>query len=144
MERMLVALDESEYSVTAARAAVDLAQVLPVEELQLVHVVSLKPGQLGKEPYPERPDLAEEWPVFQEPLAVAHEANVEVTCEVLFGNPAEMVLHQARKQKADLIVLGSLGETGIKEFLLGNVATRVTAHAPCAVLVVRPGFRLDP
>jgi len=82
--------------------------------------------------------------VFQEPLAIAREANVPVRCEVLFGNPAEMVLHHARKQKADLIVVGSLGESGIKEFLLGNVATRVTAHAPCTVLIVRPGFRLDP
>jgi len=144
MERIFVAIDESEYSVTAARAAVDLAQLQPVDDLRFVHIVSLKPGQLGRDEYPERPDLPEEWPVFQEPLAIAREANVPVRCEVLFGNPAEMVLHHARKQKADLIVVGSLGESGIKEFLLGNVATRVTAHAPCTVLIVRPGFRLDP
>lgn len=144
MERVLVAIDESEYSVTAARAAVDLSQLQPVDDLRFVHVVSLKPGQIGRDDYPERPDLPEEWPVFQEPLAIAREAEVQVSCEVLFGHPAEMILHHARKQKADLIVIGSLGETGIKEFLLGSVATRVTARAPCAVLVVRPGFRLDP
>ena len=144
MERIFVAIDESEYSVTAARAAVDLARLQPVDDLRFVHIVSLKPGQLGRDEYPERPDLPEEWPVFQEPLAIAREANVPVRCEVLFGNPAEMILHHARKQKADLIVVGSLGESDIKEFLLGNVATRVTAHAPCTVLIVRPGFRLDP
>lgn len=49
MERVLVAVDESEYSVTAARAAVDLAQLQSVRDIRFVHVVSLKPGQVGKE-----------------------------------------------------------------------------------------------
>jgi len=144
VKRVLVAIDKSEYSVTAARAAVDLARAQPVDDLRFVHVVSLKPGQIGKDDYPERPDLPEDWPVFQEALAIAREAEVQVNCEVLFGHPAEMILHHAHKQKADLIVVGSLGESGIKEFLLGSVATRITARAPCAVLIVRPGFRLDP
>ena len=144
MKRVIVAIDESEYSVTAARTAVDLARSHAVEELCcFVHVVSLKPGQLGTEAYPERPDLPETWPVFQEPLAIAREAGIPVRCEVLFGNTSEMIIHYAREKQVDLIVVGSLGESGIKEFLLGNVATRVTAHAPCSVLVVRPGFRLD-
>ncbi len=143
MEKVVVAIDRSEYSVTAARAAVDLARLQMVDELHLVHVVSLKPGQLGTDEYPERPDLPEEWPVFQEPLAIAREANVAVHCKVLFGNTANMILHHAKEQKADLIIAGSLGESGIKEFLLGSVATRLTAHAPCSVLIVRPGFRLD-
>lgn len=143
MKKVIVAIDESEYSVTAARVAVDLARSRAVEELCcFVHVVSLKPGQLGTDEYPERPDLPETWPVFQEPLAIAREAGVRVRCEVLFGNASEMILRHAREKQADLIIIGSLGESGIKEFLLGNVATRVTAHAPCSVLVVRPGFRM--
>jgi nucleotide-binding universal stress UspA family protein len=107
-----------------------------------VHVVSLKPGQLGTDAYPERPDLPETWPVFQEPLAIAREAGIPVRCEVLFGNISDIILRHAREKQVDLIVVGSLGQSGIKESLLGNVATRVTAHAPCSVLVVRPGFRL--
>ena len=144
MEKILVAIDKSDYSVTAARAAIDLVQLRPVDDVRFVHVVSLKPGQLGTDDYPERPDVPEEWPVFQEHLAIAREAGVPVKCEILFGNEAEMILHHAREEDVDLIVLGSLGESGIKEFFLGSVATRVTAHAPCSVLVVRPGFRLDP
>jgi len=63
-------------------------------------------------------------------------------CEVLYGYPAEQILHYARQKQVDLIVMGSLGISGIKEFFLGSVASRVVANAPCSVWVVRPGFRL--
>ena len=41
------------------------------------------------------------------------------------------------EEKADLIVLGSRGLSGIKAFLLGSVSDRVAHHAPCSVLIVR-------
>lgn len=144
MEKKLVAIDRSDYSVTAARAAIDRAQLQPVGGIRFVHVVSLQPGELGTEEYPERPDVPEEWPVFQEPLAIAREADVSVQCEALFGNEAEMLLHHAQEENVDLIVLGSLGESGVKDFFLGSVARRVASHAPCSVMIVRHGFRLDP
>lgn len=72
MAKAMVAVDGSDYGVTAARAAVELAQCC-FRELVLVHVVSLRPGQIGTAEYPERPDLPETWPVFQEPLAIARE-----------------------------------------------------------------------
>lgn len=102
----------------------------------------MKPGQIGTSEYPARPDLPETWPVFQKPLAIARAAGVEVCCEVLFGHTAEQLLHYAAKEAIDLIVMGNLGESAIKGFLLGSVAMRVVAHAPCSVMVVRPGFRL--
>jgi nucleotide-binding universal stress UspA family protein len=143
MQKMIVAVDGSAYSLTAARVAIDLARCYGLEEVCFVHVVSLKPGQLGTKEYPERPDLPHMWPVFQEPLAMAREAGVAARTEVLFGNAAETLVHHVRKEAADLLIVGSLGESGVKEFLLGSVAARLITHAPCSVLVVRPGFRLS-
>jgi len=142
MKRVIVAVDESEYSLTAVRTAVEMVRKCNVEDLAFVHVVPLKPGQLGTDEYPDRPDLPERWGVFQKLLAMARASGVSARCVVLCGNTAEEILHLARREHADLIMLGSLGRSGIKEFLLGSVATRVTAHAPCSVMVVRPGFRL--
>jgi|YNPNPStandDraft_1061719.scaffolds.fasta_scaffold12196_8 nucleotide-binding universal stress UspA family protein len=142
MRKVIVAVDGSDYGVTAARTAVELAQACHLGELTFVHVVSLKPGQIGTLEYPDRPDIPERWPVFQEPLGIARAAGVKVRCEVLYGHPAEQLLHYARQQKVDLIIMGSLGTSGIKEFFLGSVASRVVADAPCSVWVVRPGFRL--
>ncbi len=143
MKQVMVAIDGSDYGVTAARAAVEMAKKCAFWDITFVHVVTLKPGQMGTGEYPERPDLPAKWPVFQEPLAIARSAGVDMHCEVLFGHAAEQLLHYARRENVDLIVMGSLGESGIGDFLLGSVATRVVAHAPCSVMVVRPGFRLN-
>jgi nucleotide-binding universal stress UspA family protein len=53
------------------------------------------------------------------------------------GNPAEVIMKAASKQRADLIVMGAKGLAAIDRFLLGSVSTRVVQHANCAVLVVR-------
>ena len=53
------------------------------------------------------------------------------------GYAAEEILKAARRFRANLIVMGSRGLTGIKQTLLGSVSARVVRHAPCSVLVVR-------
>jgi nucleotide-binding universal stress UspA family protein len=47
------------------------------------------------------------------------------------------ILAVAEDYSADLIVLGSHGEKGLRKFLLGSVAEYVARHAHCSVLVVR-------
>lgn len=49
----------------------------------------------------------------------------------------ESILANAEKIGADLIVMGSRGKKGLERFLLGSVASKVVAHAPCSVLIVR-------
>ena len=50
------------------------------------------------------------------------------------------VVKAAADLKADLLVLGTHGRTGVAQLFLGSVATRVVAAAPCPVLTVRaPG-----
>jgi nucleotide-binding universal stress UspA family protein len=53
------------------------------------------------------------------------------------GDARSVIVDEARKWPADLIVLGSHGYTGIKRLLLGSVALSVVSHAPCSVEVVR-------
>jgi nucleotide-binding universal stress UspA family protein len=52
------------------------------------------------------------------------------------GDPAEELLEVARAAGADLIVVGGRGRDFVARTLLGSVATRVVAYAPCDVLVV--------
>ncbi len=55
------------------------------------------------------------------------------------GVPATEIVRQAQKIKADLIMLSTHGQTGLGYRLLGTVATKVLRHAPCSVLLTRPG-----
>jgi nucleotide-binding universal stress UspA family protein len=51
--------------------------------------------------------------------------------------PAEAILAEARRRRAQMIVLGSRHRGWIARHLLGSVSAAVVRHAPCAVLVVR-------
>ncbi len=53
------------------------------------------------------------------------------------GSPAEVILAEAKKMKADLVVTGSHGRHGASKFLLGSVSSKIVDHAACSVLVVR-------
>jgi len=53
------------------------------------------------------------------------------------GDPRIALVDIARGEKADLLVVGSHGRTGLTKLVLGSVASHVTTHAPCSVLVVR-------
>ncbi|HKT34023.1 MAG TPA: universal stress protein [Nitrospira sp.] len=54
-----------------------------------------------------------------------------------YGPIATTIVQQARRGKADLILIGSRGLSDIKGFLLGSISRRVASMAPCSVLVVK-------
>ncbi|TQD26649.1 universal stress protein [Methanolobus vulcani] len=56
---------------------------------------------------------------------------------VLEGNPSHEIIEFADNNNIDLIVMGTLGKTGIDRFLLGSVAEKVTRNSKVPVLVVR-------
>lgn len=51
-------------------------------------------------------------------------AGMEAESILLKGNPAKEILNFAEKQKVDIIVVGSLGKSGVQSFLLGNVSEK--------------------
>lgn len=61
----------------------------------------------------------------------------KVSSRVLGGDPADGIVASAKREKADLIVLGTRGYGEIKGLLLGSVSHKVAAHAPCPVLTVK-------
>ena len=56
-----------------------------------------------------------------------------------FGHEAEEILKAAKRIRAELVVMGSKGLTGLRRFLMGSVSHKVARNAHCSVLVVRPG-----
>ena len=66
---------------------------------------------------------------------------VEVQQLVDLGVPYKKIVERAEKEGADLIVLSTHGRTGLDQFIVGSVAQRVVARAPCPVLSIRPAER---
>jgi nucleotide-binding universal stress UspA family protein len=66
------------------------------------------------------------------------ELGVEAEGKVVEGRPDEAIVKVAEDVGADLIVMGSLGRTGLIKVLLGSITERVIGQAACPVLVVKP------
>ncbi|MFA5565934.1 MAG: universal stress protein [Acidimicrobiia bacterium] len=61
---------------------------------------------------------------------------VDYTIGVLRGAPADVLLAEAERLNADLIVVGNVRMQGIGR-VLGSVGSGVVHHAPCSVLIVK-------
>jgi nucleotide-binding universal stress UspA family protein len=70
-------------------------------------------------------------------VKAAAPAGVDVDTRVLEGNPAVEITKYAADNGVDLIVMGTLGKSGIDRILLGSTAEKVIRIAGCPVLVIK-------
>ena len=70
-------------------------------------------------------------------VEMARKRGVRATGRIVDGVAHEQILRGARRARADILVLGSHGRTGLAKFFLGSVAGRVDSLASCPVLTVR-------
>jgi nucleotide-binding universal stress UspA family protein len=148
---ILLAVDGSTYSHRAVRLlarlpfkeplkitvlhAVDLAAL--TQPAQLSPLAALKYGRLMRRDIQRHLRTAERLAArTAKQLAVRWPRTKGV---VVRGNPAEQIIDRAKREKADLILLGSRGLSDIRSFLLGSVSHKVVTYAPCSVLVVKSG-----
>jgi nucleotide-binding universal stress UspA family protein len=143
IRNILVGTDFSSASRPAFRRAVDLAASNGAE-LWIAHVLAL-PAVLGMEGY-VLPRTYDEIALvirqdaqkrLQRLLSLAQRAGVRARSLVLNGVPHEALNRSAHRHRADLMVLGTHGRTGLARIFVGSVASRVVATAPCPVLTVR-------
>lgn len=60
---------------------------------------------------------------------------IEVETMITEGSPAKEILEKA--EECDMVVMATVGKTGLTKLLMGSVTEKVVRHAPCPVLVVR-------
>lgn len=141
---IMVATDGSEIAKKAVDSAIRLARKNNAK-LYAVHVVA--PGETKVTQHDPRDAEWEkhmkEYLMTQGKEATHYVAtagkivNVTVEPVILEGNPADEIVDFAAKNDIELIVIGTLGKTGIERFLLGSVAENVIRHSKVPVLVVR-------
>ena len=143
IRRILHATDFSRASRAAFDRAVEMARANRAE-LLLVHVMS-PVVPLGGDEYVS-PKLYQEAEASARAygqkqldalVAKAKKAGARATRLQLEGVPYARIAQVARSKRADLLVIGTHGRTGLAKFFLGSVASHVIAIAPCPVLTVR-------
>jgi nucleotide-binding universal stress UspA family protein len=63
--------------------------------------------------------------------------HIAVKTVVAVGQAADRIVDYAQAHDIDLIVMSTHGRTGVQRWLMGSVASKVMAAAPCPVLLVR-------
>jgi nucleotide-binding universal stress UspA family protein len=143
LKRILVPLDGSDSSFQAAKYAIKLAKMAGAEII-FMHAVTNPPyveyktaGLVIMHYIEEAKRRAEMW--YRNVGDIASKEGVKFSSETTLdvSSPADSIINYAESKKADLIVMGTHGRTGVKRFLLGSVASGVVTHAKCSVLVVR-------
>lgn len=143
IRRILHPSDFSRASGAAFAKAVEMAKTNRAQ-LLVVHVLTpvipmVGDGYVSPKVYEEIEATARSQAQAQldRLLAKARKAGVRVKGLLMEGVPHEQITRAARSKRADLVVIGTHGRTGLAKFFLGSVAGRVVSIAPCPVLTVR-------
>jgi|SRR5579864_283978 len=143
--KILLAMDDSKYSEAALKAVSSYFQptVAEVLVLQVVEpLVFSTPPQMATGYAPEMAVRLQERVKHAREVVARAAEGLRAIGFMADGRVAESeirtgILEAAQEWHADLIVVGSHGEKGLRKFLLGSVAEFVARHAICSVLVVR-------
>lgn len=143
VRRILFASDLSKASAKAFATTVALAKTSRATVTILHVVVPFMPmvpeRYIGGATLEQLNTEARRW--SQRRLATltdrAKKAGIRAVGLLVEGNPAREIVRAARSKRADLVVVGTRGRTGLNKFIVGSVAQQVVATAPCPVVTVR-------
>ena len=138
--KIVVPVDGSDPSNEAVTLALRLASESKAEVI-FIHAVELHKIVALAAPAPMDPSYAIDAAcrvgreILDQMKERAEKAGVQVACELPEDECIASVLEVARQRKADLIVVGSHGRSGIPRALLGSVAEGILRRSPIPVLV---------
>ncbi|QEM12525.1 universal stress protein [Mucilaginibacter rubeus] len=150
IRKILIGIDESEFSRHAAAYGFDIAHTYGAE-VGLVHIVEpivmpvdTQDGLLGTpfDPNLNLPGTELEILQTERSAALLNQASkewgtgLEIAHFTQYGSTAEGIIECSQEFNADLIVLGTHRRTGIDKFFLGNVAEQVINKSLIPVLVI--------
>ena len=136
LENLLLATDRSTFSEGAEKEAINFAKRCSTR----LYIMSVLESNPEYETIGANVFRKEEQEAVKFLDTLKEKASKEgVNCEVIFregDDPYRQIVDEAAAKKADMIIIGKHGRTGLLKLLMGKVAANVIGHAPCKVLVV--------
>jgi nucleotide-binding universal stress UspA family protein len=137
--KILIAVDDSPYGLKAAENGIALANKLNAQ-VALVFIIDkgLAIGNVdaGILPNEALMRLKKEAQETIDQIIKMYNGKHEAFHFTPEGNPKEEIIAMAQEWKADLIVMGTHGRTGLKHLLMGSVSESVIQHSKIPVMVV--------
>ena len=143
-KKILIATDGSEYIKKGVTHAIELAKLYGAE-LQAVYVMDIK-VDYGPKSYLSTDISTEGLENFlrhEGEEATKHieeqaaQEGLSVKKWIVKGYPAEELLKLADEQSIDMIVMGTLGRSGIEKYGLGSVSDKVIRNSRIPVVTIR-------
>jgi nucleotide-binding universal stress UspA family protein len=136
--KILVPTDGSEYTKPAIKQAIELAkltggEVTALYVLDQTVLTNMPMDTAVMNVYKTLEKEGQE--AVDYVMKLAEEAGVKANLSVKEGTPVKVILEES--SNFDIIVMGTLGRTGMSKLLMGSVAERVVRAASCPVMVVR-------
>ncbi len=136
--KILIPTDGSDYTKEAIKKGLELAKVLDAEVTALYVV-----DQTSFINFPMDSTIVSVYSLLEKEgkdavdyvMAEGAKLGLKVNMRIEEGSPSRKVIEASKA--FDLIVMGTLGRTGVSKLLLGSVAEKVVRFAECPVLVVR-------
>ncbi|HMK47403.1 MAG TPA: universal stress protein [Methanocella sp.] len=137
-KKILIATDGSKRTQSAVETGIELARqhkskIYAVYVVDTVTFTSIPMDVTWENMYQLLKDEGEDAVTRVRDVA----QGLDLETHVLEGNPAVEITRFAMDNGVDLIVVGTLGKSGIDRILLGSVAEKVVRIAPCPVLVIK-------
>ncbi len=147
MKTILVPCDFSKPAINAFRFALDIAEIskgtvhlVNVVELPVLHDSMIMPvlnfeAQLLK-------DLREKGiSEFNKLTSKYSKEKIKVITKVEFGTPSAAINIYAKKNKIDVVIMGSHGASGMKEYFVGSNAEKIIRNSKIPVLILKDYFK---
>ena len=140
IKRLLVPVDFSNTSTKALTAAVDLAKVLGAE-IKVVHVhyqqIPAIASMAAYIPQIDESTILEEFEKELDKLVKKYGEGVKISHQVHAGDPRTEIPLLADEYKADMIVMGTHGRSGLSHLLMGSVTESVLHQTGIPVLSIK-------
>jgi nucleotide-binding universal stress UspA family protein len=140
IKKILIPTDGSDYGMRAAEYGVSIAKMLDAQIMVVYVIDDVVLDQISK--VTEREDAERELKQdgqrhINYVLGLAKKEGIKAASLLAKGRPFDQIVHLAKEQNMDLIVMGTYGLKGAERILIGSVAERVIEYSPCPVLVVK-------
>ena len=146
INRIMVAIDFSEYSLAAAKYAAKLAEdtdaallftnVYNQKDIEMMNNVATRVPEFSVRKYTDENVKEREVRLYDLAKKLMY-SNHLPEIHVRIGVPYEALLQEIKEKKPDLLVMGAKGRSNVVDMILGSCAQKMFRHSPIPLLSIR-------